>query len=129
MFGIYRKTDRTEIEAKTISSLQDNVKELEKERRELKEQVEDLKLKKKIEEEDIKHMVRIKEERLAIEHEKKIISLEKEKELAVAAVKDSYRDKTEQYLNQQIERGEVLYREILGRLPNINVKMQGKINN
>jgi hypothetical protein len=64
MWGIYKKTDRTQVEAETIEKLSIKVTDLEKERRELKEEVENLKLKKKIEEEDIKHMVKIKEERL-----------------------------------------------------------------
>ena len=100
MFGIYRKTHRTETEAETIAILREQVIELEKERRTLKEEVEDLKLKKKTSEEDIKHMVRMKEERLSIEHEKKTIESEKEKEREIALVKDDYRDKTEKYLNE-----------------------------
>ena len=127
MLGLYRKTDRTKIEAETIKELQGKITVLVKERSGLKEEVEDLKLKKKTSEEDIKHMVRMKEERLAIDHEKKVVELEKEKARTVAAVKDSYRDKTEEYLNKQIGRADKMYAEILERLPNINVTMKGKI--
>jgi hypothetical protein len=127
MWGLYRKTDRTKIEADTIDELQDKVISLELERRDLKEEVEDLKLKKKTSEEDIKHMVKMKEERLAIDHERKALALEKEKEQAIATVKDKYRDKTEAYLNEQIKRADGMYAEILERLPNINVNMKGKV--
>jgi hypothetical protein len=127
MWGLYRKTDRTKIEAVTIYELQAKVISLEKERRSLKEEVEDLKLKKKTSEEDIKHMVRMKEERLAIDHERKDLEREKEKEQAIAEVKDAYRDKTEKYLNEQIDRASKMYAEILERLPNISVNMKGKI--
>jgi hypothetical protein len=128
MWGIYRKTEKTIAEIETIEKLQKKVTALEEERRVLKEEVENLKLKKKIEEEDIKHMVRIKEERLAIDHERKIIELEKKTQDEIAKVKDGYRDKVEGNLEKQIERSEQMYSEILERLPNINVNMKGKVS-
>ena len=53
---------------------------LEVEVRHLKEEIAKLGLKKKIEDEDIKHMVKIKEERMEVEHQKKTLEMQSEKE-------------------------------------------------
>jgi chromosome segregation ATPase len=93
----------------------------------LKEEVEDLKLKKKVSEEDIKHMTKMKEEKLDIDHQKKVLELERGKQEAIATVKDAYQDKQEKTLNKQIEEGNKRYAEILARIPDINVKLKGDI--
>jgi hypothetical protein len=98
------------------------IKSLEKEKRTLKEDLADLKLKKKMESEDIKHMVKINNERKDIELEKEKIKLERQSADAIAKVKDSYRDKTEQQLEKQLVNMKGMYGEILERLPNYNVK-------
>lgn len=103
--------------------LKQDIERLEKDKRELKEQLEDLKLKKKMEEEDIKHMVKINNERKDIELEKEKIKLSREKDDAIATVKDEYRDKTEQQLEKQVGNMREMYGEILERLPNYNVKV------
>lgn len=123
---MFWKKDNKEDEAK-VGKLEEEIKELKKERGELKEKVEGLKLKKKIEEEDIKHMVTMKEERLALDHEKKVAETEKLKDAEIAKVKDEYRDKIEKNLEQQKNDVKAMYAEILQRLPDVNVKLKGNI--
>jgi 3-hydroxyisobutyrate dehydrogenase-like beta-hydroxyacid dehydrogenase len=102
------------------------IETLEKDKKGLKEEVGDLKLKKKMEEEDIKHMVKIDRERKDIELEKEKIKLEGEQAKAIAKVKDEYRDKTEAQLKEQLGGMKDMYGEILGRLPNYNVNHEIK---
>lgn len=108
-------------DAGEIATLEGLISCLKTEKRDLKEQVADLKLKRKIEEEDIKHMVKINAERKDIELEKSTIQLEKEKAREIAEVKDGYRDKTEKQLEKQLTDMKNMYGEILQRLPNYNV--------
>ena len=68
-----------------VSKLMDEIEELRKDRAQLKQEVEDLKLKKKIEEEDIKHMVKMKMERLDLEHQKKVQETERVKESQIVS--------------------------------------------
>ena len=102
--------------------LQADITRLEKDKRTLKDELEDLKHQKKLESEDIKHMVKINNERKDIELEKEKAKLEREQATAIAKVKDDYRDKTEKQLEKQLTNMKDMYGEILERLPNYNVK-------
>ena len=109
------------------AKLKAQIKTLRQERLSLKTQVEDLKLSKKITEEDIKHMVRIKEERLKLEFQKKEMNIRAETANEVAAAKSVYQDKL--ILNVEGQKDDIkeMYGQILERLPDINVKMRGKV--
>ena len=106
---------------KEVLSLGGNISKLEAEKRILKEEVADLKLKKKMEEEDIKHMIKIDRERKDIEVEKEKIEVNRKANDAIAEVKDKYRDKVETQLHEQAKEMKSIYTSILGRLPNYNV--------
>ncbi len=112
---------------KAIAKLEMDIDELRDERRVLKTQVEDLKLKKKIEDEDIKHMVKMKTEALEMEHDKKGIKLEKDKDIEIHGIKDQYRDKMEKNLQEQLNKMDGMYKELLGRMPDINVRLKGSV--
>ena len=120
----FKTTREKELNTK-IKGLESERDDLKKEKETLTEEVERLKLKKKIEDEDIKHMVKIKEEKLQLDFQKKELELESKKNNQVAKVKDDYRDKVEQNLHKEMDRMQDMYKEILARLPNINVKMKG----
>jgi len=90
--------------------------------RNLKDELAGLQSKKKIEEEDIKHMVRLKEERLEVKSQKMELTMEQEKQAAIAEVKDTYRDKLEARLETEVENIKEMYGQILERLPNVNIK-------
>jgi len=110
------------------SELKADITRLEKEKRIIKDELEDLKHQKKMENEDIKHMVKINQERKDIELEKEKIKLAGEQTKAIAQVKDEYQDKTEKQLEKQLTNMKDMYGEILERLPNYNVshKIQEK---
>ncbi len=110
-----------------VEELKEKKEGLEKDKKQLTEEVERLKLKKKLEDEDIKHMVKINEERLNIEHEKKVIESEKIADERVAQVKDDYRDKVEANLEVQVTNMKEMYGEILKRLPDVNVRLKGEL--
>jgi hypothetical protein len=120
-----RKTEKEclELEGK-LTGLKREIESLKTSRHE-----EDTRLKhdRKIADEDIKHMVKMKEERLDLEQEKKIIVLQKESDVKIATVKDGYRDKMETRLKAETDQIKEMYGQILERLPNINVKMHGKV--
>lgn len=113
------KVKKLEEEKKDLKRVISN---LESEKKTLKEEVSDLKLKKKMEEEDIKHMVKIDRERKDIELEREKVKLAGEQAKEIAKVKDTYRDKTEAQLEKQLVGMRDMYKEILERLPNYNIK-------
>lgn len=117
---MFEKRDR-------VAELNGKIKSLRDDRFTLQEEVENLKLKRKIGDEDIKHMVKIKEESLEIEHQKRNLKLEREKDKEVAVVKDEYRDKMEAHLERQIGDIKDMYGEILKRLPEVRVRLKGDI--
>ena len=107
---------------------------LEKQRDELKEQVEDLTLQvttlkheHKLADEDVKHMVRIREEQLDVEYDKKVVELERKTQEEIAKVKDEYRDKLEKRLQAEVDNIKEMYAQILERLPNVTAKLRGEV--
>ena len=95
---------------------------LRKEIQGLKNELATLKHKKKITEEDIKHMVRMREEKIEVLNEKKNLERDKEQQLAIAAVKDEYRDKLEARLHTEVDNIKDMYGQILERLPTVTVR-------
>lgn len=120
----WRKVADQKIE---IVELEDQLKELKEDRTALKEEVADLKLKKKIEDEDIKHMVKMEREVLELEFQKKTVEMEKTQQETIGTVKDEYRDKVEKNLAEQLKDIKEMYKEVLARLPNVQVKMKGSV--
>jgi N-acetyl-anhydromuramyl-L-alanine amidase AmpD len=107
--------------------LKQQIEALKDERDALKEDIKQLKLDHKLQEEDIKHMVKMTQEKHDIEYERKVMELQRKTDDKIAAVKDTYRDKLEGYLNQQITKTEAMTKEILDRLPNVTAKLNGKL--
>jgi len=110
------------------------MKELEDKKGRLQDEVLDLKQdlalvrnKKKMEEEDIKHMVKMSKEKNEIELKKKIMDVEREQQLAIAKVKDEYRDKLEKRLKTEVDNIKEMYGQILERLPNVTARLKGDI--
>jgi hypothetical protein len=108
---------------KQVTDLSKSIADLKKEKTDLTDKVEKLKLDAKIADEDIKHMVKMKEEKLDLEHQKKVVALEKEKADAIAKVKDEYRNKMEERLIKEGENIKEMYEAILQRLPDVNVML------
>lgn len=127
MFGFVRKTEVTGKLEKELEDLKSEHDLKEKEVKRLKEELEELNLKKKMSEEDIKHMVKIDQERRDIEYQKKVMELEVKKNAEIERVRNDYRDKTEKQLETQVANMKEMYKEILGRLPDVNVRLKGTV--
>lgn len=115
-------------------TLRRTVESLQAEKSGLKEELAELTLKKKIEDEDIKHMVKIKLDENQMSHDKRMGELEiefakkeakaaLEKNEAIGAVKDEYRDKVEKQLKEEGAKMQDMYNQVLSRLPNVNVSL------
>ena len=96
--------------------------------RELKEEVESLKLKKKIETEDIEHMVKMKLEANKLANQKFELDKEQEKNEAIFEVKKEHQDKLTKIQEEQIKKGEERFTQILERLPAVNVDLSRAIS-
>lgn len=120
-------SELTEELGREKDTLTKNIDKLEKDKKQLKEDISDLKLKKKMEEEDIKHMVRIKEEKAAVEMEKKQLEMERAKDMEIEVLRKEYSEKTETFLKEQTAKIEGIMERIMALVPNIGVKLNGKI--
>jgi len=105
------------------ATLEKEKSELLDERNRLKQEVVDLELNKKTTNEDIKHMIKKTEEMQDIEKTKFELKCEKEKNDAIAEVKDTYRDKVEDGLKTERDNIKQMYSEILSRLPNVDISV------
>jgi len=121
---MFRKVSIIESE---LEESKDELKRIKKECVAAKEELATFKHKKKLEEEDIRHMRKMEKEALEQKSLKKEIELERVKDQAIAKVKDDYRDKMEARLHKEVDNMKDMYKEILGRLPNIHVKMTGDV--
>lgn len=112
---------------KEVKKLEDQKDSLDDQIISLNHEVKQLKLDRKIEDEDIKHMIKMKQEAVEIEKQKFELKCEGEKALEIAVVKDKYRDKLEDFLKSQVADMKSMYSDILGRLPEINVRLKGDL--
>jgi phosphoglycolate phosphatase-like HAD superfamily hydrolase len=110
-----------------IEELEREVERKEAEKRVLKDDIADLKHKKKLEDEDIKHLVRLTKEKQEVEFERRVMTAEKEKDAAIAKVKDEYRDKVERQLSEQKNDIKGMYSEIMDLVPKIKVGLKGEV--
>lgn len=95
--------------------------------RKVNDDLEDLKFKKKIEEEDIKHLTKIKLEQGEIDFTKRTMQIEKEKDAAVMTLKQEYADKLQARIENEVKNIKEMYSEILKRIPDVNVRLKGKV--
>jgi len=107
----------------SVEDLLHDVDNLRDEKRDLETQIKDLKQEHRLADELIAHNVKIREEQLAVEHSRKEVKLEREKDKEVAKVRDEYRTKQEETLQKQIDRSNDMYTELLARLPDVNVAL------
>lgn len=92
----------------------------------LKKELAELKLKKTMEEREIKHLVTLKEEKLAIEHEKKTVQLEKQFQEKEMALQTRYHDKIMKAIDVARTEMNATYKEIMKRLPDVSVMLGGE---
>ena len=109
-----------------IDALKAETKGLREEKRQLEDDLRDIRGKHKIEEQQTKHLVKMREEQLQVELDRKTLDLEREKEAKIAKVKDDYRDKMEKQLSNETDRITKMYEQILQRLPDVNLAIKQK---
>jgi len=102
-----------------LTNLDDKIVELAKEKRKLKNDIKDIQAESLREEENIKHKVKIVLEKNALELEKEMQKLEKDKNTEIAKVKDGYRDKREEQLDKRGTEMRDMYDTVLERLTNV----------
>jgi hypothetical protein len=123
---------------KDVKELVKQVESLLDERRKLKDELEDLKLKKRLEQEEIKHMVRLNEERMKQEVEQEKIKLTKKYHEDIAKFKEEQRiqlveslkefhTKIENRFNSELENLKETYKAIMARLPNVNLTLEKRL--
>jgi len=106
--------------------------------RDIKEELEDLKLKKRLEQEEIAHMTRINEERLKMEVEQEKIKLNREKTDEIAAFRKQQTEqllvlnqqlftKLEERMNTEVGNLKEIYTALMARLPNVNLQLTKKM--
>lgn len=83
-----------------------------------------LEQKRDAEERDIQHLLKLEREREEVKREKFEAKCEREKDAAIAEVKDEYREKLEQELRSRHEDMRGMYTEILQRLPNVTAHLE-----
>lgn len=126
------------VDKEEIKSLRKSVEDLFKEKKALKEELEDLKLKKRLEQEEIKHMTRINEERLKmeIEQEKTKIAKDKAEEIAnfrkqqteeLLRLNQALFSKLEERMNTEVGNLKEIYQALMQRLPNVQLMLSKKV--
>jgi regulator of replication initiation timing len=121
-----------------LGDLKIQIKSLVKERRTLKEELEDLKLKKRLEHEEIVHMSRINEERMKQEVEAEKLEVKKKYQDDINAFKEEQRQqlvaslkefhvKMEERFNSELSSFKEMHKVIIDRLPNINYEISRHI--
>lgn len=124
MFGQYRRTERLKKEIEDLERERDQIVD---DNRKLKDQLAALEQKRRMEDDELRHLVKMKESQLNMAHETRQLERDRAKDSEVATVKDQYRDKLEAFLQQQVKDIKEMYGEILGRLPNVNVRLKGDV--
>ncbi len=101
-----------------------HVERLEKEKKALLEEIEELKLKKRMDEREIKQLVKIKLDNAKLEQEQKTMELEREfKDKESELMKRYHEDRMKDIDKARNEIQEV-YSQIMERLPNVNMKIK-----
>jgi hypothetical protein len=124
MFG-KKKSSKDIIEK--LESYETEIKGLRDRKHELEMDIEKIKLEKKNEMEETKHLVKLRDEKKELEFKRKEMDIEAAKAIAIATVKDEYRDKMEKQLSKETENIKTMYGQILERLPNIKVGLKGDV--
>ena len=117
-----------------IKSLQASVTALLDEKKSLKEQLEEIKLKKRLEQEEIKHLQKINEELLAQELENERVKLLKKYQEDITVFKEEQRVqlveslkefhvKMEDRFNGELNNLKEVYGMLMSKLPNVNMEI------
>ena len=122
------------VESEELKDLKISVKALIKDKRELKEELEELKLKKRLEQEEIAHMTRIHKEKMESDLDKAKIKLEREKMESLNKFKEEQRQslvdslttfhgKMEAKFDSELKNMKDVLALLMKGLPNVNMEI------
>ena len=110
-----------------VEDLKKQIKMLEKEKRDVKNELEDFKSKKQREEETLKHLIKIEKEKNKIELEKEKLDMERKYIKEATEELTKHHDKIVKLLKDNSkEINDMIYKEIIKRLPNVNYNIEEK---
>lgn len=125
MFGISKKEVKELLDE--ALGIKDGKAVLSKQVAALKDELEELKLKKRMEETEIKHLVKLKEEKQEVEFQKQKNELEKTFNTKEMALQTKYHEQVMGVIQKEHEKLQALYKEIIGRLPDVNMTITKKV--
>jgi hypothetical protein len=112
---------------KDEAALRKEISDLGKEKRKAVEQLEKAKLDHKITIEDIKHMQKMLDEKNELALDRKVFEAEKKCETEIKAIRKEYADKLEKELTVERTKMQSFMERVMEALPNVNVKLGGKV--
>lgn len=108
-----------------VDDLQRQIRMLEKEKREAKNDLEDFKAEKKREEESLKHLIKLEKEKEEIKIQKKELELKEKYVDEAKAQLQKHHDNIVDLLKEQSDKiSKMIYSEIIKRLPNVNYNIE-----
>lgn len=113
------KYDKLKEDSEVVSGLNGKI-------RTLKDELADLKTQKTMEQREIEHLVKIKEEKLGLEFQKKEVELIKDFQVKEMKMQTSYHEKVVEQIEGFNKRQDVFFSDVMKRLPNVNVRLEGK---
>lgn len=122
------------VENARLKDLEGQIEGLVKDKRELKEEVEDLKLKKRLEQEEINHLVKINEEKLKAELERKELKLEQDFQKKINELEETsmkkvvaslaqFHEKMEAKFDSELKNMKDVLALLMKGLPNVNMEI------
>lgn len=99
---------------------------LRKEKSDLEHRIRELEHKKELEEKELTHLVKMKEEKQFIEAQKKEIELQKKFNEKEMTLQTEYHKKNLDIISKEHADIKEIYKQIMERLPNVNVEVKRK---
>jgi chromosome segregation ATPase len=119
--------DKLQDLVKNEAGLRKEIADLEKEKRKAKEELATTKLDHKMTIEDIKHMQKMLDEKNELALDRKVFEAEKACETEIKAIRKEYADKLEKELTVERTKMQAFMERVMEALPNVNVKLGGKV--
>ena len=108
-------------------SLKKTIEDLMDEKRRIKDELADLKKEKELEKVEIEHLIALKEERMKLQISQKEVQLEKDFQKKEIGLMQKNHEDSLKRIEKAGDDMKDIYKEIMLRLPNVNVKMKGNI--
>jgi DNA anti-recombination protein RmuC len=125
---------KTSVESSELKDLRAQVDKIVKQKREVTEELEELKLKKRLEQQEIAHLVKINEEKLKSELERKELKMEQDFQKKINDIEEKsmkkviesltgFHEKMEKKFNSELQNMKELMNTLVKVLPNVNMEM------